>query len=92
MIKAEDQLDLCGMVAPYCLLMCKSTLASMKPGAVLEIHLRDPETVHDLLTVLERSGEKVVANVQSEGFTRLWVQKGPTEAPCVIGPRNLKTD
>jgi|WetSurMetagenome_2_1015567.scaffolds.fasta_scaffold1329506_1 TusA-related sulfurtransferase len=85
MIKADDQLDLCGMMVPYCLLMVKSTLASMKPGAVLEIHVRDPETVQDLLTVLTRSGEKVVARVQSEDITRLWVQKGLAEkSPCLI--------
>jgi TusA-related sulfurtransferase len=85
MIKADDQLDLFGIMAPYCLLMVKSTLASMKPGRVLAIHIRDPETVRDLLTVLDRSGEKVVARVQNEDVMRLWVQKGLAEkSPCLI--------
>jgi TusA-related sulfurtransferase len=85
MIKADEQLDLCGMIAPYCLLMCKATLASMQPGAVIEISVCDPETVRDLLTVLDRSGEKVVARLQSEDATHLWVQKGlADQSPCLI--------
>ncbi len=76
MIKADEQLDLCGMIAPYCLLLCKATLASMPPGAILEVRVCDPETARDLLTVLDRSGEKVVAKLQSEDVTQLWVQKG----------------
>jgi len=75
-MRADEKLDLCGVLEPYCLLMCKSTLASMKPGAVLEIHLRDPETLKDLLTILERSQEIVLAEMQREDHTCLWVQKG----------------
>ena len=85
MIKADEQLDLCGVITPYCLLLCKATLASMQPGAVLEIRVRDPETVRDLLTVLDRSGEKVVARLQSEAGTHLWVRKGlADQSPCLI--------
>jgi TusA-related sulfurtransferase len=92
MIKADGQLDLCGVAAPYGLLTCKATLFSMKPGAVLEVYVRDPETVQDLLTVLERSEDKVLARVQNKDGMRLWVQKGSADAPCLIGPRNLKTN
>jgi TusA-related sulfurtransferase len=75
-MRVEKILDLCGVLAPYCLLICKSELAQMDPGAILEVHLRDPETIEDLLTILDRSGEAVVAQVQREDRTCLWVQKG----------------
>jgi TusA-related sulfurtransferase len=75
-MQADKILDLCGVLAPYCLLMCKSELAHMQSGAILEVHLRDPETIEDLLTILDRSGETVVARVQHQDRTCLWVQKG----------------
>jgi TusA-related sulfurtransferase len=75
-MQADEKLDLCGVLAPYCLLLCKSTLASMQPGAILEVHLRDPETLRDLLTILERSEETVLGEVQRENHTCLWIQKG----------------
>jgi TusA-related sulfurtransferase len=77
-MQVEKILDLCGVLAPYCLLMCTAELAHMKPGAILEVHLRDPQTVEDLLTILGRSGETVVAQVHHEDRTCLWVQKGTT--------------
>lgn len=85
MIKADEQLDLCGMIAPYCLLLCKSKLASMRPGTVLEIRVGDPETVRDLLMVLDRSGERVVARLQSREATHIWIQKGLSDqAPTLL--------
>jgi len=85
MIKADEQLDLCGLIAPYCLLLCKAKLSSMGPGTVLEIRVGDPETVRDLLMVFDRSGEKVVARVQSGEATHIWIQKGLSDqAPSLI--------
>ncbi len=85
MIKADEQLDLCGLIAPYCLLLCKAKLASMPSGTVLEIRVGDPETVRDLLMVLDRSGEKVVARLQSGETTHIWIQKALSDqAPTLI--------
>jgi TusA-related sulfurtransferase len=75
-MQADEKIDLCGMLTPYCLLQYKAALASMKPGAILEVHLRDPETIKDLLTILDRSGETVLAEAQREDHTCLWIQKG----------------
>lgn len=61
-MQADEKLDLCGFIKPYCLLQCKSVLASMKHGRVLEIRVGDPETYTDLLTILERSGEKILSS------------------------------
>lgn len=57
---SDEMLDLSGMIEPYCLLECKAVLAAMKPGTVLEIRIRDPETCQDLSTILDRSGEIIV--------------------------------
>jgi TusA-related sulfurtransferase len=74
-MQADETLDLCGVIAPYCLLMAKSALAALRPGAVLEIQLRDTEALVDLLTILERSGEIVIATGRWEDRHRLWVRK-----------------
>ena len=58
---SDETLDLSGIIKPYCLLECKSVLASMEPGAILSIRILDPETYEDLSTILERSGEIMVS-------------------------------
>lgn len=66
---SDETLDLSGIIKPYCLLECKSVLASMKPGAILNIRIRDPDTYRDLSTILERSGEIIVSRKKmKEGF------------------------
>ena len=86
-MKVDEKLDIRNVAAPYCLLLVKSTLTSMKPGAVLEVRVQDPESTGDLMAILVRSGERIVAKVQCEDGTRLWVQKGPVVgSPCLINP------
>ena len=80
-MQADEQLDLCGIVTPCSLMLCKSTLASMKAGAILEVHLSDPETLKDLLLILKRSGEEIVKRVQHGEMTCFWVKKRADEVP-----------
>lgn len=88
---ADEKLDLCGIIAPYSLMLCKSTLASMKPGAILEVHLSDPGTLADLLIILERSGEKIITRVQDGERTCFWVQKGlPVPSTWPEKPEGVK--
>ncbi|MHC1725134.1 MAG: sulfurtransferase TusA family protein [Syntrophobacteraceae bacterium] len=75
-MQTDEKLNLYGVIAPYCFLLCKSALASLKPGAILEIHLSDPQTLEDLLIILDRSGEKILSSVQYGESTRLRVQRG----------------
>lgn len=75
-MQTDEILNLCGVLAPYCFLLCKSALASLKAGEILEIHLSDQQTLKDLLVILDRSGEKVLSVLQQEERTRLRVQKG----------------
>ncbi|MEM5786802.1 MAG: sulfurtransferase TusA family protein [Syntrophobacteraceae bacterium] len=82
-MQTDEKLDLCGVIAPYCFLLCKSALSSLEPGAVLEICLSDRQSLDDLLVILDRSGEKILTQEQHGGFTRIRVQKGmPAWTTC----------
>ncbi len=81
-MRADERLDLTGVIDPYCFLLCKSALASLEPGAVLEIEISDPQTLEDLMVILDRSGEKILWTVQHETHTRLWVQKKLSDPPA----------
>ena len=75
-MKSDQQLDISGVVIPFSLALCKSTLAQMAPGGVLEIRLRDHETLQDLLLIVERSGDHVLAWEKHDEHCCLWVQRG----------------
>ncbi len=76
-LKFDHHLDISGVVIPFSLVLCKGALAQMAPGAVLEIRLRDPETLKDLLIIVERSGDRVLAWERHDEDCCLWVQKSP---------------
>jgi TusA-related sulfurtransferase len=91
-MKSEEQLDIRSVAAPYCLLMVKSTLASMQPGAVLEVRVSDPESINDLMTILVRSGDQIVTKEECTDCTSLWVQKGPGASPRCLAHPDRATD
>lgn len=74
-MKPDETLDLCGLVDPYCLILCKATLAHMRQGGTLEICIRDPDTMKDLLTILERSGEVLLGSEKRGDRFHLFVRK-----------------
>lgn len=75
-MRSDDKLDLRGTIGPWCFLQCKSRLAAMRPGGILEINICDSETLRDLIKILERSGE-IILEARNEGdHHRLRVQKG----------------
>ena len=74
-MKSDQRLDISGVVIPFSLALCKSTLARMATGAVLEICLRDHDTFQDLLIIVERSGDAVLTWEKHDENYHLWVQK-----------------
>jgi TusA-related sulfurtransferase len=80
-MQADEKLDLCGIITPCSLMLWKSKLASMQPGAILEVHLSDPETLNDLLLILKRSAEEIVQRKQHGNKTSFWIKKGASETP-----------
>jgi TusA-related sulfurtransferase len=75
--KPDQQLDISGVLIPFSLVLCKSTLARMAAGEVLEIRLQDRDTLQDLLMILNRSGDQILAWEQQNDDYYLWVRKSP---------------
>lgn len=76
-MKSDQRLDISGVVIPFSLALCKSALAHMTAGAVLEICLGDHDTLQDLLIIVERSGDNVLAWEKHDDCYYLWVRKSP---------------
>ena len=76
-MKSDQRLDISGVVIPFSLALCKSTLARMAAGAVLEICLTDHDTLQDLLIIVERSGDDILAWEKHDDCYYLWVRRSP---------------
>lgn len=85
-MRADQLLDLSGMVIPFSLALCKCTLSHMTPGEILEIRLRDHDTFQDLLMIVERSGDRVLNWEKHDEYYSLWVRKNPEGGFCPGGP------
>ena len=70
------ELDLIGVVSPVCMLKCKSELAKMNTGDVLEVLLQDPEVVEELAKIIERSKDRVISKKREKDHYRIRVKKG----------------
>lgn len=77
-MKADQRLDISEVLIPISLALCKSTLAQMAAGAVLEICLKDHDTLRDLLIIIERSGDDVLAWEKQDNCYYVWVRKDRT--------------
>lgn len=73
----DQRLDISGVVIPFSLALCKCRLARMAGGEILEIRLRDRDTLLDLLKILERSGDHVLSRQRRNKSYYLWVRKSP---------------
>jgi TusA-related sulfurtransferase len=78
-LKSDQQLDISGVVIPFGLVLCKSTLARMPAGEVLHICLQDYDTLQDLLIILDRSEDRVLDREQQGDYYHVWVQKVPKQ-------------
>ena len=76
-MRSDQRLDISGVVIPFSLALCKSALAQMAAGAVLEIRLQDHDILQDLLIIVERSGDNVLAWEKHDEYYSLWVRKSP---------------
>jgi TusA-related sulfurtransferase len=74
-MKSDQQLDISGVLIPFSLALCKSALTRMAGGGVLEICLRDRETLQDLLIIVERSRDDILAWEKQDECYHVWVRK-----------------
>lgn len=73
--RSDEILDISGVMMPFGLVLCKAALARLAQGEILEIRLQDDDTLKDLLIILERSGDRVLAWEQRGRHYHVWVQK-----------------
>ncbi|MFC1829146.1 sulfurtransferase TusA family protein [Thermodesulfobacteriota bacterium] len=71
----SKELDLIGVISPVCILKCKSELARMNAGSILEVLLQDPEVVEELIKIVQRSKDRVIKSKQEGDHYRIWLKK-----------------
>ena len=65
--EVTHRLDVLGFFCPVPVAEAKQALSSMKEGSVLEVLASDPETLHDIPMMIERTPHKIVEVKQSQG-------------------------
>jgi len=75
-MEMASTLDLIGVVSPICLLKCKSALARLDPGEVLEVLMQDQEVVESLSMILKQSEDRMEAFSKEGECFRLSIRKG----------------
>ena len=65
--EATHRLDVLGFFCPVPVAEAKQALSSMKEGSVLEVLASDPETLHDIPMMIERTPHQIVEVKQSQG-------------------------
>jgi len=64
------------VVSPICLLKCKSALARLNPGEVLEVVVQDEEVVESLSMILKQSRDELEAFSKEGDCFRTSIRKG----------------
>ena len=72
------ELNLIGVASPVCLLKCKSELAKIHTGEVLEILLQDPDVLKELIKIIARSTDKMIQSAKEGDHYRVRLRKGGT--------------
>lgn len=70
------KLNLVGILSPICLLKCKSVLAQMNCGDILEISLQDPDVVEELTKIIERSPDRLIKTGKKQEDYLIHIKKG----------------
>ncbi len=73
---ANLKLNLVGILSPICLLKCKSVLAQMTCGDVLEISLQDPDVVDELAKIIEHSQDQLIKTAKQRENYLVHIRKG----------------
>jgi len=74
-IKADQILDLKGVVCPINFVKTKLKLEEMEKGQVLEVYLDDGEPILNVPRSVKDDGHKVLKLVDMGGWYRLFIEK-----------------
>jgi len=74
-MEGRKRLNLLDVAEPICLLMCKRSIEGMRDGDVLEILMRDPVAVENLVKVVERSSDQVLGSKRQGDHFRIEIRR-----------------
>lgn len=66
-VQATHRLNVIGFFCPVPVAEAKRAFATMTPGQVLELLADDPEVMHDLPMLIDRSGHRLISIEQNAG-------------------------
>ena len=72
------ELDLRGVGLPLSLLQCKNSLLTTKPNEEMEVLVRDPEVMEDLVKIIRRSHERPARTRREGDYYRIHI--GPNHS------------
>ena len=75
MMAAVRKINLIGVGWPVCLLECQNALNALAAGEELEVKVQDPEVLHDLVMIAERSGRHRVAHHNEGNCYRINIRR-----------------
>jgi len=78
-MEAKTQLNMIGMVSPFCLLAFKAALGRLKPRQVLEVFVRDPGVAADLVCLVHHSPDRLLEKVCVGDHYRIRVERASAE-------------
>lgn len=74
-MSSNSELDLTGIVWPMCLLEFKRALLGLKSKGIMEVLIRDPDVVDQLLMIVEHSENRLIKRQMEGERVRLCIQK-----------------
>ena len=74
-IKADQELDCCGMVCPEPILKTNMTVKKMETGKILHMVGTDLGTKNDIVAWANRTGNELMATEEVEGKMHFYIKK-----------------
>lgn len=69
------RLNLVGILSPLCLLECKKALNRLQSGEKITIRLDDSFVLKDLITIVERSEDRILSVSEKADYCQIAIQK-----------------
>jgi len=78
--RADQELDLKGLVCPLPILKAKVALKAMEPDRVLHVHTTDPMSVVDFRVFCMRAGHALLSWVEHDGHFEFFIRRTADDA------------
>jgi TusA-related sulfurtransferase len=75
-MEGRKNLNLLDVAEPICLLLCKRAIETMRRGEVLDVFISDPEAAENLVKVVARSRDEVLALNRRGDHFHIEIMKG----------------